>query len=437
MAVRTKNRAATTPVLPVELGPGKVRYAAGMRAGRWLFATGHKGTDYKNGMAPAVLKPRAPRHRKPKHKRETEQIYKNLAAVMRAGGAAMRDVVRLDQYYATHRAVPPYHEVRRGVFRGRIPPSTSILQQGFLLAGQEIEVQAIAVIPGGDFRPQHMNVANYAVHPTSGYSPALQCGDFIFAAGMTAETRDIEDGPIDREARMPAGHLWKGTPIKLEAEFIIRRKLAPTLEAAGSSLANVVKAQVYMRDVDDFPAFNEVWAGHFPKDPPATTLITTANPGFIVADERIEINTIALAKGGATRKKIIRADVAMPYAGASAAVRAGDLLFISGLMAVDGDGVAPAAETDPRQPHFGSSMEAQMDCILATAEKICRAAGTRLANVVRIQQFHTDISEFYPAYQAWQKHLPGAYLPFSAIEIPGPQAVPGCSVLLDLWVYAP
>ena len=88
-------------------------------------------------MAAAVLRPRAPRRYKPKHKRETEQIYRNISAVMRAGGTTMRNVVRVDQYYSTHRAVPPYHEVRRAVFRGRIPPSTSILQKGFLLPGQE------------------------------------------------------------------------------------------------------------------------------------------------------------------------------------------------------------------------------------------------------------------------------------------------------------
>lgn len=437
MAVRKNTKPATRPIGPVELGPGKIRYAAGMRAGRWVFATGHKGTDYRNGMAAAVLRPRAPRRHKPKHKRETEQIFRNISAVMRAGGTTMRNVVRIDQYYSTHRAVPPYHEVRRAVFRGRIPPSTSILQKGFLLAGQEIEVQAIGVVPSGDFQPRHRRTDTLNVHPTSGYSPALQCGDFIFAAGMTAETRDIEDGPIDREARMPAGHLWKGMAIKLEAEFIIRRKLEPTLEAVGASLADVVKAQIYLREVDDYAAFNEVWAKYFPTRPPATTLITTATPGFIVADERIEINTISLVKGGATRGRVIRADVAMPYAGQTVAIQAGDLLFISGLMAVDAAGVVPAAEVDPRQPYFGSSMYAQMDCILTNAEKICRAAGTSLANVVRIQQFHTDMAEFHPAYQAWQKHLPGHYLPFSAIEIPGPQAVPGCSVLLDLMVYAP
>jgi enamine deaminase RidA (YjgF/YER057c/UK114 family) len=59
-----------------------------------------------------------------------------------------------------------------------------------------------------------------------------------------------------------------------------------------------------------------------------------------------------------------------------------------------------------------------MDHMLAQAERICRKAGTSLANAVRIQQFHTDLAGFEAAAQAWHKHLPGQHLPFSAIEVP-------------------
>jgi enamine deaminase RidA (YjgF/YER057c/UK114 family) len=74
--------------------------------------------------------------------------------------------------------------------------------------------------------------------------------------------------------------------------------------------------------------------------------------------------------------------------------------------------------------------------MLGQAEKICRKAGTTLANAVRIQQFHTDLAGFGSAWQAWHKHLPGRHLPFSAIEVPA-LAVPGAVVMLDLWVYVP
>jgi enamine deaminase RidA (YjgF/YER057c/UK114 family) len=105
-----------------------------------------------------------------------------------------------------------------------------------------------------------------------------------------------------------------------------------------------------------------------------------------------------------------------------AAVRAGDLLFLSGLMAA-GRG--------------GATVAAQMREILTTADRICAAAGTSLANVVRIQQFHLDLAALRAARQVWEDALPGRYLPLSAVCVPAPLPAPGAAVLVDLWVYAP
>jgi len=253
----------------------------------------------------------------------------------------------------------------------------------------------------------------------------LTCGDFVFVAGQTAEAFKLEEGPLDPEARMPAGHLWKGTPIKLETEFIITQQLKPALETVGNTLDEVVKAQVYLRDMDDIPAFNEVWAKHFGANPPATSIITTATPGFICEPSRIEINTISVRKDGATKKERIDAGVPMPYAGQAQAIQAGDLLFLGGMMAVNDRG-ASAART----------VQEQMAFMLSQAEKICAKAKTSLKNVVRVQQFHTDLRDFKAAWKVWDRHLPGQYLPYSAIETPA-LAVPGAKVLLDLWVYVP
>ncbi|HET7669263.1 MAG TPA: RidA family protein, partial [Burkholderiales bacterium] len=255
------SNSAVKPLLPVKL-QDDVRYASGVRAGRWIFATGQKATG-------RVVDPAAPRFGLPKHKLEAQRIFANLDKVLEAGGSDRRHVVRIDQYYTAARAVDPYHEVRREFFAGHIPPSTSNLHQRFLLDGQDIEVQVIAVV-GID--PVQHRPAHLPVHATSGYSPVLTCGDFVFVAGQTAEALKTAEGPLDPEARMPAGHLWKGTPIKLETEFIISRKLKPALETVGNTLAEVVKAQVYLRDVDDIPAFNEVWAKHFGANLPATSI---------------------------------------------------------------------------------------------------------------------------------------------------------------------
>ncbi len=429
-------RVAVKVIHPVTIPTGNILYAPGIRAGRWVFATGHKGTaDYVSGMSPAVMRPSLPNRDQSKLRREAEQIFRNAGSVLQAGGSDLRSIVRVDQNYASGRAVESYHDARRAILKDHIPPSTSTLAQGFLLPGQEIEVHMLGIVPQGDCRPRHIRPADHAVHPTSGYSLALAAGDYVFVAGRMADSFTFGEG-LAAQARLPAGHLWKGLPIRLEAEFIIREKLAPTLKAAGSSLKNVVKCQVYMRDADDFAAFNEVWSKFFPRAKPATTLIPTATPGFFLSDARVEINTIALRDAGKTKKQIIAAGVVPAYAGHTQAVRAGDLLFISGLLAIDRNGLIESARVDPAKPYFGSSVQAQMDYMLVNAQKLCKAAGTSLANVVRIQQFHTTLKEFYPAYQVWQQHLPGQHLPFSAMEVPFLPA-PGCTVQLDLWVYVP
>jgi enamine deaminase RidA (YjgF/YER057c/UK114 family) len=420
-------KSAVTPLLAITLQQGDIRYAPGVLAGRWIFATGHKGVaDFASGMAPEVVDKTAPRYGEPRHKKEARRIFANFDKVLAAGPIDRRHVVRIDQYYTSRYAVDPYHEVRREFFAGHVPPSTSNLHQRFLLKGQDIEVQLIAAVPGKDFEPVQHRPTNLPVHATSGYSPVLTCGDYVFVAGQTAEALKTEEGPLDPEARMPTGHLWKGTPIKLETEFVINRKLKPALETVGNTLDEVVKAQVYLRDIDDIPAFNEVWTKHFGSNPPATSIITTSTPGFICEEGRIEINTISVRKGGATRKEIIDADVPMPYVGQVQAVRAGDLLFISNLMAVDAKG-ALAVQPDARS---------QIEHVLTVADRICREADTSLANVVRVQQFHTDLAEFSGSWPAWRRHLSDQPLPFSAVEVPA-LGVPGALVMLDLWVYIP
>ena len=371
----------------------------------------------------------------PPCKREARRLFANVGEVLTAVGAdfpgrgAHRPVLR-DAH-----AVDPYHEVRREVFQGRIPPSTSNLHRRFTRTGQTQEMQVMAAVPSAGLTVEHKTFTpSYKIHHSSGYSPALRVGDFVFVPGQTAEARREEEGPIDPEARRPVG-LWKGTAIKLETDFIIRRKLKPSLEAAGASLDTVVKAQVYLRDRDDVPAFNEVWLSHFPA-PPATAIIPTATPGFIMPDSRIEINTIALASDGRSVREPVRGRQKPLFAGHVSAMRAGDLLFLSALMGMEDGRLTAQASLDPRQPFYGIPVKAELRSIIAEADAICRAAGTSLANAVRIQQFHTDLADLPPAIEAWSAALDGAPLPLSAIEVPW-LPTPDARVMVDLWVHVP
>lgn len=426
---RAGNKDGTAALLPVDIPGSDVKLARGIKAGNWVFATGQAGTDYDTGLSPEVLRSDHPLNGEPKAKREARRIYANLADVLSAGDSSKEKVVRIDQYYSNPSVIDAYHEVRREAFAGPIPPSTSNLHQRFARRGQAIEVQAIAVDLSGpdvvheDFKP------SYDIHHSSGYSPGLRAGDFRFIPGQTAEARDEKEPGLDPLAQ-PSRGLWKGTPIKLETDFVIRRKMIPSLESAGAGLDSVVKAQIYLRDQDDIPAFNEVWHSHF-KNPPATTIIPTCNPGFIIPEARIEINVVALAKGGRTEKVAVSGGIRPLFDGWVSAVRAGDLLFLSGLMAQE------ISRSEIVESYYEpTQLRVEMTSIIKQARDICHAAGTSLGNVVRIQQFHKDIGELPSAVAYWSDELDGAPLPISAIEVPW-LPIPDARVLVDLWIYAP
>lgn len=428
----------TQPLLPVELGPGSVHYAQGVKAGRWVFASGHLAQDFKNGVPQSVRAAGMPLETPTPAECEAELIFDHLDALLVAAGTSRENIVRIDQYYTGTPAIPPYQRTRRRRLGNTAHASTSMVMEQLLLPDASMVVDAIAVIPSGDFRPQEAPKPKIAA--ISGPSPTIVAGDFVFISGQLA-TADVgapaRDG-LAEEACVPATAFWGGNPIRVETEYILKRRIAPALERAGSSPAGAVKAQIYLTHLEDIPVFNQVWAEFFGTDIPATTIIPAPKRSIGIATARVEINLVALRNDAiASQKRVIRADVAPAYAGHPAAVKAGDLLFLSGLMANDANGLVSAARIDPRQPYFGSSPEAQAAYIIEKAERICAAAGASLANIVRMQQFHTDLGDFYPAYAAWQRRLGDQPLPFSAIGIPGTPAIPGCSLLSDLWIYSP
>jgi enamine deaminase RidA (YjgF/YER057c/UK114 family) len=435
MSDKSASRAAQ-PLLPVELGAGKIRFAQGVKAGRWVFATGLMAQDFVNGIAGDVLAPRAPHAGLPKREKEAQRIFENLEAVLSAAGTDRSNLVRTDQYYTTVKAVPAYQQVRREFLRGRIPPSTSITQKRLLLPDADMTVQAMAVIPDKDFAVEHHKHEHLKGRPTSGYSPALTVGDVIFIPGITSMA--IGDEPrrngVAAAALMAEGAQWGGQPIKLETEFIITQRIVPSLKLVGACLEDVAHAQIYLTDPEDYSAFTEVWSRHFGETGPTFSVIPCIEHGLAPYHGKIEINVLALKPGGASRKRHIDASVTTALHRQPQALRAGDLLFISGLMAADRDGLASSTARDPRQPWFSSPAEIQADLIIGNIKRLCEAAGSSLENVVRLQQFHTDI---YAVYKVWERHLAGRPLPFSAVEVPAPLPVPGASVLIEAWVYAP
>lgn len=107
------------------------------------------------------------------------------------------------------------------------------------------------------------------------YSQAVIWEGLVFASGQI---------PLD-----PAtGQLIEGD-IAAQTERVMEN-LRAVLEAAGSSLAQVLKTTVYLKDVSEFPRMNEVYGRYFPEEPPARATVEVAR---LPRDARVEIEAIA------------------------------------------------------------------------------------------------------------------------------------------------
>ena len=421
------------PINPLRIPGTDIHYAPGIKAGNWVFLTGIEAVDYGVGLHPAVAgNPEFPYHGLPRHRREGDFICARFRELLAQAGTSFSNTVRLDQYYPTWKAVDPYHLARRAAFGDYIPPSTSVVMEGLLTRGADISASLLAVVPGDDRQPKRVPTPTVTAPAWSGFVPAVTSGDFVFIAGQMARGAD---GNPDPRAHVPSHSRWGGYEIRRQTEYLIREKLAPALQAAGSSPENAVKAQVYLRNVDDTSHFLDVWNSHFGARQCALSIVPTCDFGLVPGI--IEINLVAVTGKGKTTKQVIDGCIPAGMTDGAAAVRAGDLLMLSGMMAVDASGSLAAMRAGQGFPFFGGAARAQMESIVRAIKTVCTAAGASIENVARIHQFHSDLGEFYPMHRAWQEALGGAPVPFTAIQVPPPLPVPACSVIVDCWVYAP
>jgi reactive intermediate/imine deaminase len=108
------------------------------------------------------------------------------------------------------------------------------------------------------------------------FSPAIRAGGLIFLSGQIGNvpgTRALVPGGIAAETRQTMENI--GT----------------VLRAAGSDWSRVVKCTVFLRDIADYAAMNEVYASYFPRDPPARSTLAASG---LALGARVEIECIAL-----------------------------------------------------------------------------------------------------------------------------------------------
>jgi len=128
-----------------------------------------------------------------------------------------------------------------------------------------------------DAQPTSKRKAVKTGTPNGIFSPAIIAGDLVFTSGQIG---------IDPKTQQMA----EGMEAQLEQVF---RNLTTVLEASGSSIDHVVKATVFLADMNDYHKRNELYRAKFKGDPPARSTVQVAR---LPRDARIEIEVVAVLK---------------------------------------------------------------------------------------------------------------------------------------------
>lgn len=108
------------------------------------------------------------------------------------------------------------------------------------------------------------------------YSQAIQANGFVFVSGQVAidpATQQVMEGDVAAQTQR------------------VMSNLSAILEAAGSGLDMVVRSTVFLKNMGDFAAMNEVYGRHFTSAPPARSTVEVAR---LPKDVLVEIDVIAL-----------------------------------------------------------------------------------------------------------------------------------------------
>jgi 2-iminobutanoate/2-iminopropanoate deaminase len=110
------------------------------------------------------------------------------------------------------------------------------------------------------------------------YSQAIRCRDLVYTAGqigLDPQTGKLVEGGIEAQTEQALTNL------------------RAVLEAAGTSMANVIKTTVFLEDIGDFAAMNQVYARFFPGAPPARSAVQVA---ALPLGSQVEIEVVAIVR---------------------------------------------------------------------------------------------------------------------------------------------
>lgn len=308
-------------------------------------------------------------------RQQTRAVLDRVNATLSQHGRTLHDAVSVTVYLKRAEDFGAMNEIYK-TYVGEAPAARTTVAANLMLPDALIEVSVVAAAAGTTRRVLHPSAWQRSPNP---YSYAVEAGNTLFLSGLIARN------PVDNSA-VPGDTAAQAKTVLENARTL--------LATADLGFDHVVAARVYVTDLAQFDAMNQVYRTYFPSNPPARATVRAAlmNPAVLV-----EMTFVA----SRTPKEVIRGDGA-PNPNLSAAIRAGGRLYVSGML-----GVLPEAKDDP-----GGQTRETLRRIGGTLAR----AGFAWSDVVENLVYLSDARHFGSMNDAYRGIVPAPYPARTTVE---------------------
>lgn len=329
-------------------------YSPAVAAGGLIYVSGLLGTgDDGKMVGPDVAS-------------QTRKILDRMGEILAAADTSLAQTVSVSVFLKNAADFDAMNNAYRTYFPEAPPTRTTVVAD--LLNGALVEIAAIAV-PKGATR-EVLHPAGWVKSPRP-YSTIIRTDDLVFLSGLVSR-RGTDDAPVP-------GSIGVQTKTILD-------NAATLLKTAGVGFENVVQSRVFVIDDVMFDGMNDVYRTYFPTAPPARA---TAVAQLMGGNSFVEITLVA-TRG----EKEVIGPVVSPSLPLSTAVRAGNRVFLSGVLGnTDANMGDPAAQTRE---------------VMTRIQRTLTSAGLTFADVVDSTVYLPDLSQFAAMNGVYREFVPTA-----------------------------
>jgi enamine deaminase RidA (YjgF/YER057c/UK114 family) len=283
--------------LPQDLPQPVAKYSPAIRFGDWIFVAGDLATDFRGDFMtdthmgdPSGVAPEA--RVNPYFwygssiEAQTDYLLSKLARTAEAAGSSLDRCVKADVYIGHPQDLEGVDRVWREWFPEDPPARSTIPYCGLAARGCRIEI-SLTLLHGESPLRKETVATSAAPEPRRHEPQAVKAGSFLFfSTQLPVDSAGVVPKELLHHPELP----YLRQPAKLQTEYLLEN-VAAICEAAGTTLANLCRCQMFFDDFADLPASVEEWSSHFETDPPVATPVRLGGP-LLVPGARMLYDTI-------------------------------------------------------------------------------------------------------------------------------------------------